>query len=64
MDLNYTQNIRLTDRYSFQIAADLFNVFDTQTGYNIQPAFHNSSFGQPRLFYDPRRLQIAARFQF
>ena len=64
MDLNYTQNIRLGNRFSFQIATDLYNVFDKQTGYNIQPAFHNSAFGRPRLFYDPRRLQIAARFQF
>ena len=64
MDLNYTQNIRLGDRFTFQLAADVFNVFDKQTGYSIQPAFHNSAFGQPRLYFDPRRFQIAARFQF
>jgi hypothetical protein len=64
MDLNYTQNIRLGNRYSFQLAADLYNVFDKQTGYSIQPAFHNSSYGQPRLFFEPRRLHISARFQF
>jgi hypothetical protein len=64
MDLNYTQNVRLTDRYNFQLVADLYNVFDKQTGYSIQPAFHNSSYGQPRLFFEPRRLHISARFQF
>jgi hypothetical protein len=64
VDLNYTQNIRLTDRYSFQLAADLFNLFDKQTGYNFQPSVHASDFGEPRNFYDPRRIQIAARFQF
>ena len=41
-----------------------FNVFNKQTGYNIEPRFHNSLFGQPRLYFDPRRLQVAARFQF
>jgi hypothetical protein len=64
LDLNYTQNFRFGSRYNIQIAADLFNVFDKQTGYSIQPAFHAADFQEPRLFYDPRRFQLAARFQF
>ena len=64
LDLNYTQNFRLADRMTLQIAADLFNVANTQTGYNIQPAFHNSTFGQPRSYFDPRRFQLAARLKF
>jgi hypothetical protein len=63
VDLNYTQNIRV-DRLNFQIAADVFNVFDKQTGYNPQPSVHSSAFGEPRNYYDPRRFQIAARFRF
>ena len=64
LDLNYTQNFRLTDRLNLQIAADLFNLFNEQTGYNIEPKFHDSDFSTPRNFYDPRRFQLAARFQF
>ena len=64
LDLNYTQNIRLRDRVNLQIVGDLFNVFDKQTGYDIQPQEHNSAFGQARKFFDPRRLQVAARLQF
>jgi hypothetical protein len=64
MDLNYTQNFRLKGQLNLQLAADVFNVFDEQTGYNIQPAFHDSTYGQPRSYYDPRRLQVAARLQF
>ena len=64
LDLNYTQNIRLGGRLNLQIAADLFNLFDQQTGYNIDPKFHDSDFGTPRDYFDPRRLQIAARLQF
>ena len=64
MDLNYTQNIRLRNRINLQIVGDLFNVFDRQTGYDIEPAVHNSAFGRPRKFFDPRRLQVAARLQF
>ena len=61
MDLNYTQNIRLGDRLNLQLVADLFNVFDNQTGYNFEPQVHNSLFNTPRNFFDPRRLQVAAR---
>jgi hypothetical protein len=64
LDLNYTQNFRFGGRYNFQIVADLFNVFNKQTGYNIQPEFNNSEFGRPRSYFDPRRLQVAARFNF
>jgi hypothetical protein len=64
LDLNYTQNLRLTDRLNLQLAFDLFNVFDRQTGFNPEPSVHNSVFGRPRDFFDPRRLQMAARLQF
>ncbi len=64
LDLNYTQNIRLAPRLNIQLAADLFNVFDRQTGYNPQPSVQSSVFGQPRNYFDPRRLQIAARLRF
>jgi hypothetical protein len=63
VDLNYTQNVRF-NRYNVQIVGDLFNVFDHQTGYNFQPGFHNSAFNTPRNYYDPRRFQVAVRFQF
>jgi hypothetical protein len=64
LDLNYTQNVRLGERLSAQIAMDLFNVFNKQTGYNPQPGLHNSAFGEPRNFFDPRRFQVAARLLF
>jgi hypothetical protein len=64
LDLNYTQNFRLGGRYTLQIAGDLFNVFDSQTGYDIDPKFHDALYGMPRRYYDPRRFQLAARFLF
>ena len=56
--------MRLSGRYNFQIVGDLFNVADHQTGYNFQPAFHNSAFNTPRNYFDPRRFQLALRVQF
>ncbi len=64
LDLNYTQDFKVQQRYRFQVSMDLFNVFNSQTGYNYNPNAHSSLFGQPRSWYDPRRVQVAARFQF
>ena len=36
LDLNYTQNFPLPRGLNLQIAADVFNVFDRQTGYNLE----------------------------
>jgi hypothetical protein len=64
LDLNYTQNIKLTKGINLQLAGDVFNVFNKQTGYSFEPRVHNSTFGTPRLYYDPLRAQVAARLQF
>jgi hypothetical protein len=64
VDFNYTQNIGLPGRTNLQLVADLFNAFDNQTGYNIQPQFHSAGFGTPRSYFEPRRFQLAARIQF
>jgi hypothetical protein len=63
VDLSYTQNFGIFGR-NLQIAAEVFNIFDRQTGYNPQPAEHSGSFGEYRSFYAPRRIQLAARFYF
>ena len=64
LDLNYTQDVPLGSRLRLQIAADLFNVFNVQTGYNYQPSVHTSTYGLPRNYFDPRVLQVVARLRF
>ncbi len=66
LDLNYTQNFYFgaSDRYAVQLRADLYNVFDNQTGYNIQPSINSAGYGEPRSYYLPRRLQLMAKFLF
>lgn len=64
MDLNYTQNFKLSGRYNVQVVGDLFNLFNKQTGYNFAAQQQSSLFGQPRNFFDPRRFQLAVRIQF
>ena len=48
LDLNYTQNFRLGGRYTLQVLADVYNVFDKQTGYSFEPRRANSAFGKTR----------------
>jgi len=63
-DLKYSQDFRLNNRVTLELVGDLFNVFNKQTGYNYEPSVHNSTFGLPRSYWDPRRLQLAARLRF
>lgn len=64
LDLNYTQDIKLARSMRLQLIANVFNVYNKQTGYNINPEFNSSAFGQPRNYYDPRRLEVTARLRF
>jgi hypothetical protein len=64
VDLNYTQNFELGGRYTAQLALDLYNVTNNQTGYNIQNQFHSANYGTPRTYFDPRRFQVAVKIQF
>ncbi len=64
LDLNYTQNFRVGDRFNVQLRADVFNVLDNQTGYALNPDQREASFGEPANYFDPRRLQLAVKFEF
>jgi hypothetical protein len=63
LDLNYTQSFHIS-RYRVQIAGDLYNVFDKQTGYNYQPSKLSAGFGSPISYWAPRLLQITAKIGF
>ncbi len=64
LDLSYTHDFPFRDRYTLQLRADLFNVFDRQTGYDLQNQVNSAGFGAPRRFFDPRRLQVMVRLRF
>jgi hypothetical protein len=63
VDLQYAQRFSV-GRYGLQVIGDLYNLFDRQTGYNVNPQFHSATFGQARSFYSPRKLQLTARLLF
>lgn len=64
VDLNYTQNFEIFEGHNIQLRADLFNVFNSQTGYAINPKVHSAGFMDPTRFYKPRRLQLAVKYAF
>jgi len=64
LDLNYTQNFKVFSGYTIQLRADLFNVFNKQTGYNIQSKVNSAGFGTARDFFNPRRLQLSIKAAF
>jgi hypothetical protein len=64
MDLKYLQNFRIDRLRTAQIDIDLFNAFNSQTGYNYETRVHQAGFGNPLSFFDPRRIQVAFRFLF
>ncbi|MDE0225012.1 MAG: carboxypeptidase regulatory-like domain-containing protein [Gammaproteobacteria bacterium] len=58
LDLSYVQPLRIPAGIEAKLRVDLFNVFDRQTGYNINPYARDATFGQARNHFDPRRVQI------
>jgi len=63
-DLNYTQTIPIGDLFRVEARIDVYNIFDKQTGYNIQDNAHSANPGNPQTFYDPRRFQFALKVEF
>jgi hypothetical protein len=47
------------------LRADIFNVFDNQTGYNyFRDVNDPDEFGTPADYYRPRRIQLAVKYLF
>ena len=64
LDLNYTHNLNVFGDQNIQLRVDLFNVSDNQTGYAYQPRVDRAGFGEPREWFNPRRFQLAVKYQF
>ncbi len=64
LDLNYTHDFRFADLHGLQLRLDVYNVFDNQTGYDINPFLSSSTYGEPRSYYRPRRLQLQLKYLF
>jgi hypothetical protein len=63
LDLNYAQTFTLND-LAFQFKADVYNVFDKQTGYDYDPYASSTTFGEARSLINPRRVQLSVNVSF
>jgi len=64
LDLNYTQDFKFSGDMELQFRADLFNVFNRQTGFNKNPYAQYDNFGESRSYFNPRSLQLSVNFKF
>lgn len=64
LDLSYTQNFTFAEKYQLKFRADIFNVFDRQTGYRIQQVASSTTYGEPTRYYNPRRIQLSVGIDF
>ncbi len=64
LDVNYAQEFEVMDGYSVELRAELFNVLNSQTGYNLRSRVNSAGFGTPATLFNPRRLQLTAKAKF
>ncbi|MBI4912547.1 MAG: carboxypeptidase regulatory-like domain-containing protein [Acidobacteria bacterium] len=64
LDFNYTHSFLKSKKYRLEAMADVYNVFNKRTGYNIQSNVNSNYAGLVQSFYNPRRLQLGVRFLF
>ncbi len=65
LDLKYMQPFSLFQKVRLELILDVFNVFNKQTGYNIQyNANTTTTYGRPLSFYNPRTMQLGLKLKF
>ncbi|WP_299265898.1 carboxypeptidase regulatory-like domain-containing protein [uncultured Psychrosphaera sp.] len=64
LDLNYAQSFDLNEDFVLKFKADIYNVFDKQTGYNYNPIVSSETFGEAQTLINPRRVQFSVSIDF
>jgi hypothetical protein len=64
LDLSISKTTAITERLKLEIRGDFFNLFNHAEFENPDIDIEDSTFGQVLNTYDPRIIQLAARFSF
>jgi outer membrane receptor protein involved in Fe transport len=64
VDFNIIKTFKITERAKFTFQANFFNLFNRANFESPTTNVTSSSFGQSTRAYDPRRTQLALRFDF
>jgi outer membrane receptor protein involved in Fe transport len=63
-DLSVSKSTAITERTKIELRADVFNIFNQAQFQNPNTTITDPTFGQITNTYDPRIIQLAARFTF
>jgi hypothetical protein len=64
LDMTITKRFTLTERMSFDLRGEAFNLLNTVNFFNPNGSFGGATFGNITNARDPRQMQLAARFRF
>ena len=64
LDLNYAQSFDVSDEVVLKFRAEVYNVFNKQTGYDYDPILSSTTFGEARNLINPRRVQLSVNLAF
>jgi hypothetical protein len=63
-DLAAIKNLKFAERYNFQLRGEFFNAFNHENFSGVDSSMNDGNFGQVTSGHLPRRIQIAAKFNF
>src|SRR5262249_29923111 len=64
LDLNLVKRMKVTERVSAEVRADVFNILNHTNYRNPNASFTSTNFGVIDNAYDPRIMQLAIRARF
>ena len=63
LDLSYAHEFEHARTGSLRLRIEVFNVFNRQAGYDINPYVNSSTFGRARSFFKPRQVHLTISFK-
>jgi len=63
-DLASIKNLKIAERYSFQLRGEYFNAFNHTNFSGVDSTLGDPNYGQVTSTHVPRRIQIGAKFNF
>lgn len=63
LDLSYVHRFERARAWNAHLRVEIFNLFDRQTGYNIDPYANSSTFGKARSRFQPRQVRLSVSFK-
>lgn len=63
-NISLAKDFRVTETKKFEVRGELFNLFNKTSFSDVDAVLSSPTFGRALAAFDPRRMQVAARFVF